>query len=262
MFKGWKHVREFLLTQIEVKSEGESLGSDKHIAKQIGCSIPTVKRAMAELARQGYISRRRGHLTRVSSKPFLVQANEFSFQHTAEQIYGQNLTTQIIEQACRTPNPDYPDGHEVRAQQAFGLKKNERFFVIVRRRILEKRPRVIHRSYLNRAYLPEYFLEDHNFHQESIPKILESHGLRLQSRHTKIRAVLPTDQEARLLDIGSEPVLRVEQEMKAIAPNTNQLVTIEYLHATYVDWEYAIEDRRTGESTRGASQNVREIRRK
>src|SRR5713226_734706 len=235
----WDRARELIIDDISKLGIGSELDSDARFAKRAGCSVPTVKRAMADLARRGFVIRRRGRRTISSDRTTVVSGTDFSFSHSAKDTHGHALITQLIEKSCRLPNLTPATEFETRAHDRLGLRRNQPFFVITRRRILDGSPRVIHRSYLNPTHYPASFLASHDFESESLLEILEAYGLRVHSRETRIRAGLPTDTECELLGIEEEPVLNVEQSSYAVSA-TDQLVTAEYLHATYSRWEYIV----------------------
>jgi GntR family transcriptional regulator len=241
---GWDKVRQLIIDDISRLGIGAKLDSDARFAERAGCSVPTVKRAMADLARRGFIIRRRGRRTISSDKTTVVSGTDFSFSRSAKGSHGQSLISKLIEKSRRLPNLTPESEFEVRAQRGLGLKRNQPFFVITRRRTLDGRHRVIHRSYLNPGHYPAAFLASHDFENESLLEILEAYGLRVHSRETRIRAGFPTPEECDLLKITNEPVLNVEQSSYAVSSTTGNLVIAEYLHATYSQWEYVISDRR------------------
>jgi len=238
----WRHVQQMILGDISKHGKGVELDSDARYAERAGCSVPTVKRAMEDLARLGFVVRRKGRKTKSSERPAIVSGTEFSFSHTAKEFRSQ-LSTTLIEKSCRLPNRSFAEGIETRAHTALGLKRDEPFLVISRRRDLNGIPRVIHRSYLNPSHYSPTFLADHDFESESLLEVLENEGLSIHGRETRIRAAVPTDAECHLLSIEKEPVLSVEQRLYATS-TTGRLVTAEYLHATYARWEYVISDRK------------------
>jgi DNA-binding GntR family transcriptional regulator len=243
MNTNWRQVQQLILDDISRSGRGAELDSDAAFAERAGCSVPTVKRAMADLAGRGLVVRRRGQRTKSSEQPAVVSGNEFSFSHSAKK-HGSEIITRLIEKSCRLPSRDSVEDVETRAHNRLGLRRDQPFFVIARRRDLDGCPRVIHRSYLNPSHFPPTFLADHDFQNESLLDALEKYGLHIRSRETRIRAALPSDAECTLLAIGKEPVLNVEQSLYAIHAATGRAVIAEYLHATYSRWEYVIDDRR------------------
>jgi len=240
---GWQDVRDLILDDLQKVGIGVELDSDARFAERAGCSIPTVKRAMADLARRGFVERRRGRRTVSSDRRAIVSGSDFSFSHSAKE-HGSEVITHLIEKSCRLPSQISATEVEIRAQGALGLRRNQPFFVIARQRLLDGSPRVIHRSYLNPSHYPATFLARHDFEKQSLFDILETYGLRSHSRETRIRAVLPTKAECELLAIENEPVLNIEQTLRAFHAATGGLVIAEYLHATYSRWEYMINDRK------------------
>jgi len=135
--------------------------------------------------------------------------------------------------------------NEQAAHEALGLNRNETFYVISRLDFLDGKPRAIHRSYLNPSHFPESFL-DHDFEKESLLAIINSYGFRINTRETTLRARFPTQEEAfRLkIDPAQQPVLEAEQKLTAVHLATREMVTVEYMHACYLNWEYRIANRR------------------
>lgn len=239
---GWQELRQIILDDATNVGPGGQLAPDAEFARRAGCSVPTVKRAMSDLARRGVVSRRRGKRTIVADGNAVVSGTDFSFSRSA---HGDHkLVTRLIEKSLRLPSRLAPAQYEGRAHRALGLRRNQPFIAIARLRVLDGTPRVIHRSFLNPGHYPPTFLVSHDFETESLLDIYESHGLRIHSRDTRIRAALATGADAALLAIGREPVLNVEQTMYAIELHTGSVATAEYLHATYANWEYVISDRK------------------
>ena len=232
---------ELILDDIQQVGPSAELDSDARIAERAECSVPTVKRAMAELARRGLVDRRRGRRTLSTGRGMIVSGSDFSFTQSAKNR-GSELLTRLIEKSCRLP--DRGSAVELRAHQALGLTRDQPFLVVARLRRIDGSPRAIHYSFLNPTHYPPSFLARHDFENESLLEIMETHGLRIHSRETRIRAAIPNDVERDLLAIENEPILSVEQTLRAWSPETGRLVAAEYLHATYSRWEYVITDRR------------------
>src|SRR5262249_35819818 len=111
--------------------------------------------------------------------------------------------------------------------------------------ILDGRPRAIHRSYLNPAHFPETFMLDHDFEKESLIRIFNASGYRIEGRDTTLRARFPASQEQILLKLGQEPVLEAEQALYATDAASGSSRLIEYLQAVYASpWDYRITGRR------------------
>jgi DNA-binding GntR family transcriptional regulator len=242
----WQKVESLIIRQILKNSlrEGSKLPSDKEIAEQFGCSVQPVLRAMESLARKGLVLRRPGAATTVQSQPPLIDDHQFSFSRSCTNAYGHALTTRLIEKASRLPLPGDTMVVEKKAQKALGLLRNEPFLVIARLRLLDGVPRVIHRTFLRPAHFPKSFLVDHDFTQESLIDLYNANGYQIEARHTILRARLPAEEENALLKCEGQPVLEAEQQIDAVRVTTSDTVTLEYLHACYLNWEYRITNRR------------------
>src|SRR5207248_246505 len=106
----------------------------------------------------------------------------FAFSHTTREIYGRELTNRLIEKSLRPPLKDGElASFEQKAHKALGLRRDRPLIVIARVRILDGRPRSIHRSYLNPGHFPETFLLDHDFEEESLIRIYNAVGYRIDS---------------------------------------------------------------------------------
>jgi len=224
--------------------EGDKLPSDRQLTAMANCSLQPVTRAMQELARKGLIRRRAGAASTVLSQQPLIDDHEFSFRHSATHTYGQKLDNRILELRLRLPNSREANRQEQRARQFLGLGKDEPFYVIARLRMLDGEPRAIHISYANPRHFPESFLTDHDFERESLIRVFNLNGYRIEARKTILRARFPMEEELALLGIGFVPVLEAEQEIEACRVKTGEVVRLEFMRACYVNWEYHIASRR------------------
>ncbi len=224
-------------------------------------------RALDELARKGIVVRRAGAPTTFRSLTPRFFDLEFSsnkldseggsdqdgfgFGRNAREVYGHEMSSRLIEKSLRPPLSGTDlTAFERKAHKALGLRRDRPFLVIARVRLLDGRPRVIHRSYLHPGQFPESFLVDHDFETESLITIFNESGFRIDRRETTLRARFPTKQEQSLLKLGMEPILETEQETHATHPASGSSRLLEYLHACYVEWEYRITNRPPAESPR------------
>jgi DNA-binding GntR family transcriptional regulator len=233
-----------------------------------GLSKQPLVRALDELARKGIVMRRAGAPTTFCSlTPRLYDLEftyddfdperspdqeAFSFGHTTREVYGRELTNRLIEKSLRPPLKDGDlAALERSAHKALGLRRDQRFFVIARARIVDGRPRALHRLYLDPACFAASFLLDHDFEKESLIRIYNQSGYRVNRRDTVLRARFPTAQERALLSIEREPVLEAEQETHVIHLASGAGRLLEYLQAVYVSpWDYRITSRAPAEPHR------------
>ena len=268
--KRWQEVEAHILGRIASGDlpEGALLPADQKIAKKLKCSLQPVLRAMHHLAQRGVLDRRRGARSRVlwappafaegppglaadqrgrSPEQRLSDSLEFGFTYNSTQVFGSRLTTRLLEVTQRLPAPG-PEGlAEGRAQRALSLGRQEPFYVIARLRILDDVPRVIHRAYLNPAHVPDGMIGDFDLANVSLLALYQEWGFSIEGRHTVLRARLPSPEERRLFRIvETEPILEAEQELQARRVSSGEVVTIEFLRASYLRWEYRIENRQPG----------------
>jgi DNA-binding GntR family transcriptional regulator len=273
----WKVVEETIQDFIVKRglSEGDRLPSDQELLEILAgesrkaayrefrrpelkkLSKQPLVRALDELARNGIVMRRAGAPTTFRSLTprlydleftydnFDPDQEAFAFSHTAREVYGRELSNRLIEKSLRPPLKDGDlAAFEQKAHRALGLRRDQPFYVIARARIVDGRPRVLHRAYLDPACFAASFLLDHDFERESLIRIYNQSGYRVDRRDTVLRARLPSASERALLSIEQEPVLESEQETHATHPSTGTNRLIEYLQAVYSSpWDYRIRSR-------------------
>jgi GntR family transcriptional regulator len=242
----WREVESVILKYIADRAlrEGDALPSDREFAIMAGCSMQPIMQAMRELGRKGLVLRRAGAATIVHSPVPLIDDREFSFSYNALHRYGQNLKNKLLELSCRLPAEGNFFQDEKKAQESLYLKRKEPFYVIVRLRLLDNIPRAIHRAYLNPSLFPSSFISDHNFEEESLIAIYNNYGFIIESRNTTLRARLPISEEALILKIKQEPLLDATQVMEASNVDACGLVTLEYMRACYLNWDFNVMNRR------------------
>jgi DNA-binding GntR family transcriptional regulator len=244
----WEEVHRLVLEALEQVPVGEALPTLRSFATRVRCSAEPVRRSLSECERLGLVRRRKGggaivlaHLPRVLDQ-HAANTREFSFSTSARRE-PHRLSTQVVECAVRLPRPGPEGAVERRAAAALGLKRTEPFLAIVRKRSLDGVPRVLHRSYLNPAHHPCDFQRRHDFGRDSLLKAIEASGYELLARRTVLRARLTTPEEERWLGVTTQPVLEAEQLLRGFERQSKRITIVEYLHATYLDWEYTIEHR-------------------
>ena len=245
----WRQAQQYLFKQIKEKKlkPGDELPSDKVIANALDFSIQPVIRAMNDLALKGVIARSSGAPTRLKSALPEINDQQLSFIHSSRSQHGTLPETRVIEMACRVPQKS--SAHEMKAIKELGLTARQSFYALTRVRSFDGIPRVIHRAYLNPEHFGEDFFARHNFECESLIEIYNQAGYEILSRETVLTARYATEQEQAIFKIEKQPVLASEQTLIALAPATGESFVLEYLAATYLDWEYRIDNRipETGE---------------
>jgi GntR family transcriptional regulator len=200
----YHQVREALLTYItqgELK-QGSLIPTEREIGEKLQVSRITVRRAIDELVREGYLITQQGKGTFVARPKIqrrMTQMKSFS-QQMLEEGYrpGSQLLSLRHEKAA---------GH---VALALKLAQDSWVWIVERLRYANDEPICISVAYLN---LPlEIALAPAELQQEgSLWSILDKKGITLSRSETTIQAVAAGETEAELLDveIGS-PLLLVE----------------------------------------------------
>lgn len=246
----WLEAKTRILKYIDENNikPGDKLPTDKEFAKKFGMSIQPIARAMNYLALHRQIDRGTGRDTVFLSKEPVV-LDSISFSKHARDDYKVKLETKLLELSKRTPLIVDEFVDERLVQKTLELKAKEPFIVIVRLRIINDEPRVLHRTYLNPSHFPEEFLMLYNFAEKSLIDIYHEQGYDIIQRNSKIKARFPSEEEKKLFKIGDEPVLSNFQTLKAIKKatsteeDTREEITLECMYGVYLRWEFNIENR-------------------
>jgi len=188
-----------------VYSPGQQLALEKEMCEQYGVSRITIKRAVDELVKQGLVVKRRGSGTFVKSiedqdVKELGMANQFN--GFAATFKGRDVSTNVLR---------FDIVHPVK-EVAAKLQMTEDDFIydIIRVRLLDGEPIVIEYTQMPIQLIPGL---KRRVLETSIYSYIEGElKLKIQSAHRTVRAIMPTDEEKKELDIhGVLPLLEVEQ---------------------------------------------------
>ena len=241
----WQKVQSTILNYIKSKEleKGDRLPSDRYFADKSRCSLQPVIRAMQELKRLGIIERNAGGPTIFLSYQVVTSDSSLSFSHNVVSTYSQNIKTKVIELSRRLPSCGELNKYERKAIKFLGMRSFDTFYSITRLRQINNEPRVIHRSFLNPRYFADDLLQCHDFESESLIDVFNKYGYKITSRNTILKARFPLDCERLILGIGKIPVMEASQELLGVHMQRHTIVPIEYLLATYTNWEYQIVNR-------------------
>lgn len=230
--------------------EGDQLPDFGAIADSWKCDLSEVYEAISAAESQGLLIRDGKGVIRVPVTPVLPDPEELSFANTARQL-GIEMKTKCIaaETTVRLPFNKGPlEATERRAQVALGLRSDQPFIVIPRIRYLDGKPRAVHRVYLAPARFSPGFLDEHDFSTESLIAVYRAAGYQLGTRDTTLIARIPNlleVQDLELLSAAYAPVLVAEQSMIASHAQEPADFVLEYMLATYLQWQYRIQGRPT-----------------
>lgn len=187
----------------------EQLPTIAEMCKIYDVSEITVKKATEQLAGMGLISTRKGSGSYVKGNvgEFLRGQNaEMSgqmegFLHEHERL---GIAVETVVQAFEVNHPSPEVAKELNMSEA------DFTYHLVRVRIADGIPQVIEYTYMPISVIPGLRLE--NVKSSVYAYIEEALGLRIDSAHRVVRAVMPSKQEREWLEIESDvPVLEIAQ---------------------------------------------------
>jgi len=181
---------------------GEVLPTQQAIAAQTGASLITVKRALAELARQGLVEGIRGRGTVV--RRTRIADNHANVSSWTDSIAGAGAEprTAWTKIATRVPPP--------KRARLLGLKARQRTVLLTRLRLVDGQPLCLMSNELALALAPD--LPQRGLDRESFYACLgERYGLRPATADEEVQARLATAKERRLLGASVKIVLVVRR---------------------------------------------------
>jgi GntR family transcriptional regulator len=165
---------------------GALLPTQKELARAYGASLITVKRALDELQRKGFLQATRGRGT-VVVRPAIRddRGNVASWTDTMTGL-GRPPTTRSVRIATRTPSPE--------VARALGLKAREKSVVVERVRSLDDDPICLMQNELPVSLVPA--LVDEGLTEESLYHWLKRrHGLQPYRCDEEVSARVATKEE-------------------------------------------------------------------
>lgn len=185
------------------------LPSVSKLCEQYEVSKITINKALGELEAQGLISRRRGSGSFVKKVETSGGAPETN--GTSSQMPGFLAEHQARGESVRSKVYDFsvvrPPRH---VAEALDVDDDSFTYHVCRVRYADEKPRVIEYTYMPIDVITDLKLRNV---QTSIYSFIESDlGLRISSAHRVIRAVMPSAEERKRLDVPEgDPLLEVEQ---------------------------------------------------
>lgn len=204
---------------------GARLSTEKEMCDQYGCSRLTVRKALEELTREGYIYKIQGKGTFVKERT--PQKQNFSvITSCSTLIRSQDMTPskKILFEGL------VPCSAEI-AQQ-LGLAEGDPVLEYTRVYFANGTPVIYGRSYFNASVLPG--IERFNLQNQSIIALLkEKYDLEIHCSNRELRAVVSDDTTSSLLSTPNHfPLLQVT-DLKT-GTRQNQEIPIEYYTFLYV----------------------------
>jgi GntR family transcriptional regulator len=201
----YQRVQESLAQEIrrDGRAPGSLLPPERALAEHFGVSRVTLRRALAELERQGIVSRAASRGWAVAGSPIGEPPNALmSFSEMAA-VRGLRAASAVIERQVRAASMD--------EAETLGLAPGAPIFELERLRSMDDMPILLDRSRIPLAFAPE--LEDIDFSKESLYTVLEErYDIRPARAHFSIEAVPAGAREAKLLGVETgAPLLRCDQ---------------------------------------------------
>lgn len=198
-------IKEMLKEKIErgKYEPGECIPSENQLAEELDISKPTIRRAVDELAREGYVKRIRGKGTYVTGtkidQGFIGNLEGYSEDMKRR---GLKLTSQILEQEILEPDE--------KVQNKLELSKEQQVVKLTRLRYIEGEPILITTSYLPAFRVPN--LLSHDFRSVSLYSVLEGkYGYNISTGIRSLEACLANAEEAHLLEMcEGDPIQYIE----------------------------------------------------
>ena len=185
-------------------SPGEIIPSEMHLAKQLGVSQGTVRKAIAELVEHNVLKRKQGRGTFVANHD--IQRALFHFFHIADNA-GHKVLPDSTTLSCRRKRASSVESSKLKLPAGSSIVRIERI------RTFDGRP-----TMLETITLPSTpFGELGKVGACELPNMLyemyeKKFGITIHSAQERLRAVAASDQDASLLDLPvGTPLLEIER---------------------------------------------------
>jgi GntR family transcriptional regulator, N-acetylglucosamine utilization regulator len=180
---------------------GDALPPERELARSLGISRVTVRKALAELVDSGRLQARRGSGTFVAGSPRRFEQPLSRLISFTDDVRARGLvpSTRTLDAAVALPSPE--------ETMVLGLGIGQRVARLERLRLADGKPMAI-----ERAVLPNAILPDPAVVTSSLYALLESRGLRPVRGLQRLAAANLTAAEAALLQVAAgAAVLRIDR---------------------------------------------------
>lgn len=200
-------IKEDLLVQINNrKFSNQQLPGEVSLTNEYNVSRITVRRALMELQREGYIYRKQGRGTFVLPKSKRIEQNITGFYSLSDELEKRNihLHSEVLELSRIIPNP------EIAAKLM--LKTNEEVYFLKRLRFAEDTAILIEYSYLPAKFFPG--LDTKDFTKHKLYKIMrEDYGIYPVQADLTFGATQFSEEELSYLHIGNKCAALTEDRL-------------------------------------------------
>ncbi len=209
--------------------KNDLLPSENELCKAYSTTRPTVRQALTELARLGYIHRQHGKGSIVSEPKNGLGI--LSLKGATAGVGKKNLRTAVITKARKTAWPtDFPFDLEEKEKAAGAI-------YLSRLRYINERPVLFEETYITDIQLSRF--TTHNFEKRSLFDTLRSfHQVEVKEGEQRIWAIQADKTLADLLDTKlNRPVLHMKRRLKT---SVNGLYIYSFLYCNTE--EYFVQD--------------------
>ncbi|NBJ70370.1 MULTISPECIES: GntR family transcriptional regulator [Clostridia] len=222
---------EKLISMIEKKFilEGEKLPPERELCKIYGVSRITVRQALHELEREGYIYRIQGAGAFISSRPYdqkLVKLYNFTEEMKKK---GRNPSTRIIKFDSLIADE--------RLAKKINIPSFEEVYKVIRLQFADDEPLIYETTFLPKRLFPD--LTKTTLYNRSMYKIFyEDYGLGVTRAIESFSATTLRDEEANYLQL---PPGRPAMLIKRLAYHNDQLIGYTISVSRGDKFEYIVE---------------------
>lgn len=196
----YARVEEALLQRIRGQYRpGQLLPTQRELAREFNASLITIKRALSEIGRRGYLQSTRGRGT-VVTRP-VVEDNRAGVSSWTDSMTGVGRLPKTVECVVRVHVPRAGE-----LSRLLGLKAREKVVALDRLRTLDGEPWCVMRNELPLKLVPDLV---HGLPEESFYAWLKSrHGLVPARADEEVFVRPPTPREEKFLGPGPVIVVR------------------------------------------------------
>ncbi len=196
----WQSIHAELMRRIaeRVWKPGDPVPHEVELAAEFGCARATVNRAMREIARAGFIERRRKAGTRVALTPVRRATLEIPVTRIDVESRGMTWRHQLIEQAADIPPAAVAAGMDLPGKKLMLHVRGLHF--------ADGKPHLYEDRWINTAAVPEAL--DADFSQTSANEWLVQNAPFTRG-DVALTASNATADEAKLLDVATGAALFV-----------------------------------------------------
>lgn len=191
----YTQLKEWILQQVDsgILKKGEKIPSEMDLAQQHGISRPTVRQAIGELVQEGYLIKKRGLGTFVSSPIITGNANVFT-------TFADGMRASGLADQAKLIHGQMIQASEKLAEDLL-ISPGSNVFKIVRLRLANDEPLAIRTSFIPCKLYPELLEED----LEGVPlyELFQRKGHTAMGSSQSFQAVGALTEEAELLQVDT-----------------------------------------------------------